>query len=76
MTPPAGNADEVFMLAALAEARLAAAAGEIPVGALAVKDGTVILRDLFGRVLKIPGTICSVDLENNTVILQTEDCEE
>ena len=41
-----------------------------------VKDGTVILRDLFGRVLKIPGTICSVDLENNTVILQTEDCEE
>ena len=41
-----------------------------------VKDGTVILRDLFGRVLKIPGTICFVDLENNTVILQTEDCEE
>ena len=36
-----------------------------------VKDGTVILHDLFGRVLKIPGNICSVDLEKNEVILQT-----
>ncbi|MBQ6074688.1 MAG: CooT family nickel-binding protein [Lachnospiraceae bacterium] len=40
-----------------------------------VQDGTVILRDLFGRVLKIPGQIASVDLENNVVVLQTEDCE-
>ena len=40
-----------------------------------VKDGTVILRDLFGRVLKVTGQIASVDLENNIVVLQTEDCE-
>ncbi|MBO4839104.1 MAG: CooT family nickel-binding protein [Lachnospiraceae bacterium] len=40
-----------------------------------VRDGTVILRDLFGRVLKVPGQIASVDLENNIVVLQTEDCE-
>ena len=38
-----------------------------------VKDGTVILRDLFGRVLKISGSIASVDLENNEVILQTKE---
>lgn len=38
-----------------------------------VKDGVVILRDLFGRVLKISGSIASVDLENNEVILQTEE---
>ena len=40
-----------------------------------VQDGTVILRDLFGRVLKVPGHIASVDLENNVVVLQTENCE-
>ncbi|MBR6703981.1 MAG: CooT family nickel-binding protein [Lachnospiraceae bacterium] len=38
-----------------------------------VKDGVVILRDLFGRILKISGSIASVDLENNEVILQTEE---
>jgi predicted RNA-binding protein len=38
-----------------------------------VKDGIVILRDLFGRILKISGSIASVDLENNEVILQTEE---
>ena len=38
-----------------------------------VKDGTVILRDLFGQVLKISGSIASVDLENNEVILQTKE---
>ena len=37
-----------------------------------VKDGVVILRDLFGQVLKVTGSIASVDLENNEVILQTE----
>ena len=44
MTSPAGETDEKFMLAALAEARLAAAAGEIPIGAVAVKDGNIIAR--------------------------------
>ncbi len=39
-----------------------------------VKDGVVILRDLFGQVLKVKGSIASVDLENNEVILQTENC--
>ncbi len=39
-----------------------------------VKDGVVILRDLFGQVLKVTGSIASVDLENNEVILQTENC--
>ena len=38
-----------------------------------VKDGVVILRDLFGRILKISGSIASEDLENNEVILQTEE---
>ncbi|MBO4871974.1 MAG: CooT family nickel-binding protein [Lachnospiraceae bacterium] len=39
-----------------------------------VKDGVIILRDLFGRVLKVTGSIASVDLEKNEVILQTENC--
>ena len=39
-----------------------------------VKDGVVILRDLFGQVLKVKGSIASVDLENTEVILQTENC--
>ena len=39
-----------------------------------VKDGTVILRDLFGQVRRFPGRIASVDLEKNIVILQEEDC--
>ena len=41
-----------------------------------VKDGVIILRDLFGRVLKINGSIASVDLENNEVILQTKEAAE
>jgi tRNA(adenine34) deaminase len=36
------NADEVFMREALALARKAEAAGEVPVGAVLVKDGVVI----------------------------------
>ena len=36
------SADETFMQQALAEARAAAAAGEVPVGAVVVKDGVVI----------------------------------
>jgi tRNA(adenine34) deaminase len=36
--------DERFMLEALALARQAAAAGEVPVGAVVVKDGTIIGR--------------------------------
>ena len=39
-----------------------------------VKDGVIILRDLFGKVLKVTGSIASVDLEKNEVILQTENC--
>ena len=39
-----------------------------------VKDGVIILRDLFGRVLRVTGSIASVDLEKNEVILQTENC--
>ena len=37
----AGTADG-FMMAALAQARLAAEAGEVPVGAVVVKDGAII----------------------------------
>lgn len=36
----------------------------------------VILRDLFGRTLRIPGNIASIDLEKNIVIVQTKVCEE
>ena len=36
--------DEQWMAAALEEARLAAEAGEVPVGALVVRDGSVIAR--------------------------------
>ena len=36
----------------------------------------VILRDLFGRTLRVPGKLVSIDLENNTVIVQTDVCEE
>ena len=38
----AAATDEDFMALALAEARLAAAAGEVPVGALIVRDGVVL----------------------------------
>lgn len=36
--------DELFMLEALVEARKAAAIGEIPIGAVIVKDGEIIAR--------------------------------
>ena len=39
---PSQDRDEAFMRLALAEARAAAEAGEVPVGAVLVKDGTVI----------------------------------
>lgn len=39
-----GRSDEAFMRAALTQARLAAAAGEVPVGAVVVEDGRVIAR--------------------------------
>ena len=38
------TADEEYMAAALAEAREAGAAGEVPVGAVVVKDGAVVAR--------------------------------
>lgn len=41
---PAAEADEVFMRRALAEAREAAAAGEIPIGAVIVANGRVVAR--------------------------------
>ena len=36
--------DELFMREALREAELAAAAGEVPIGAVAVKDGQIVAR--------------------------------
>jgi tRNA(adenine34) deaminase len=45
------GADENLMSAALAEARAAAAAGEVPIGAIAAKDGKVIARGQ-NRVLR------------------------
>ncbi|MBK5104890.1 MAG: tRNA adenosine(34) deaminase TadA, partial [Burkholderiales bacterium] len=36
--------DQIFMLAALEQARAAQAAGEVPVGAVLVKDGEIIGR--------------------------------
>lgn len=45
------EADEILMSAALAEAHAAAAAGEVPIGAIAAKDGKVIARGQ-NRVLR------------------------
>ncbi len=42
MVPPSEGEDAAFMALALAEARRAAAAGEVPVGAVVVLDGRVI----------------------------------
>ena len=36
--------DEIFMAAAMEEAACAAAAGEVPVGAVAVKEGVIVAR--------------------------------
>jgi tRNA(adenine34) deaminase len=43
--------DEIFMQAALEEARLAAAAGEVPIGALVVAKGEIVARGQ-NRVLR------------------------
>ncbi len=45
------GADEILMSAALAEARAAAAAGEVPIGAIAAREGKVIARGQ-NRVLR------------------------
>ena len=42
--PQAGEGDIAFMRAALEQAKLAWAAGEVPVGAVVVKDGAIIGR--------------------------------
>ena len=44
MSAEAADPDLEFMREALAEARLAAAAGEVPVGAVVVRDGAVVAR--------------------------------
>lgn len=41
---PAQAADEIFMAEALREAELTGAAGEVPIGAVIVKDGEIIAR--------------------------------
>lgn len=42
MTPPSTTDDQHFMRLALAQAELASAVGEVPVGAVVVKDGAVV----------------------------------
>jgi tRNA(adenine34) deaminase len=42
---PGGDPDSLYMRMALAEARAAAAEGEVPVGAVLVRDGQVLARD-------------------------------
>ena len=44
MTPVDHSADEAFMLEAIAEARLAEQSGEVPVGAVIVRDGVLLAR--------------------------------
>ena len=44
LTPPARRSHERWMSLAIREARLAAEAGEVPVGAVVVRDGTIIGR--------------------------------
>ena len=44
LTPPARRSHEGWMSLAIREARLAAEAGEVPVGAVVVRDGAVIAR--------------------------------
>ena len=35
--------------------------------------GYVTVRDLFGASKRIPGSVASVDLENNVVLIQTQE---
>ena len=35
--------------------------------------GEVIVRDLFGAAKRIPGSVASVDLENNIVLIDTQE---
>lgn len=35
--------------------------------------GEVIVRDLFGATKRIPGSVASVDLENNIVLIDTQE---
>ena len=35
--------------------------------------GYVTVRDLFGASRRIPGSVASVDLENNVVLIQTQE---
>ena len=44
LTPPARRSHEGWMSLAIREAQLAAEAGEVPVGAVVVRDGAVIAR--------------------------------
>ena len=37
------------------------------------EGGEVILRDLFGQVRRFPGTIGSIDLENNIIKVRTQE---
>ncbi|MBQ4424153.1 MAG: CooT family nickel-binding protein [Lachnospiraceae bacterium] len=37
------------------------------------QGGEVILRDLFGQVRRFPGTIGSIDLENNIIKVRTQE---
>ena len=37
------------------------------------QGGEVILRDLFGQVRRVPGTIGSIDLENNIIKVRTQE---
>ena len=37
------------------------------------ENGYVTVRDLFGAAKRIPGSVASVDLENNVVLIQTQE---
>ena len=37
------------------------------------ESGEVIVRDLFGAAKRIPGSVASVDLENNIVLIDTQE---
>ena len=63
MTPSdTAAADGAFMEEALSEARLAAAAGEVPVGAVAVLDGRIIAR-ARNRVEEALDATCHAEME-------------